>query len=333
MDNTNQTQTIIDVEENFGGDLEAAISSANDGDIVRLGEAKTYTTSGIVVDKDITINGQQGSVVDGGGTSNAIFDLVAGASGATIQNLEITNGNNGVRIDEATDVTLQNLEIHNIGITETIREGKNNSGITLSYADGFQILDSELYNIGRAGVGINNTDGGTVSRLNIEDINLAGENAQSYDAAGIKTFNTNDILISDNELSGINAIGIWNDITTGTTIEGNVITGVGEDFLKPDFNPNVDIFGIYNEKSHKAVIRNNEVTATDDFLAFQATEFSTQTMVLENNDFSSQEINTTDYWTNEKAEIYVAVTEDPRAGGFELFEESFFAQANISGTE
>ena len=300
--------------------------------MVELG-ANTYTTSGIVVDKDITISGQEGSVVNGGGTSNAIFDLIAGGSGTTIENVEITNGNNGVRIDEATDVTLQNLEIHNIGITETLREGKNNSGITLSYADGFQILDSELYNIGRTGVGVNNTDGGVVSGLTVEDVNLAGENAQSYDAAGIKTFNTNDILISDNELSGINAISIWNDITTGTTIEDNVITGVGEDFLKPDFNPNVDIFGIYNEKSHNSVVRGNDVTAIDGFLAFKSTEFSTRTMVLEDNNFSSQEINTTDFWTNEKAEIYVAVTPDPRAGGFELFEESFFEQANITGTE
>ena len=323
---------IINVEQDFNGNLEAAISSAENGDTVSLG-ANTYTTSGITIDKDITVEGQEGSIVDGGGTSNAIFELTSGASGATIQNLEITNGNIGIRADSAEDIVLQDLEIHNIGIEETIRDGKNNVGISLFYADGFQILDSELYDIGRKGVGVNDTVGGTVDGLTIEDVNLAGENAQSYDAAGIKTFNTNDILISDNELSGINAIGIWNDITTGTTIEGNVITGVGEDFLKPDFNPNVDIFGIYNEKSHKAVIRNNEVTATDDFLAFQATEFSTQTMVLENNDFSSQEINTTDYWTNEKAEIYVAVTEDPRAGGFELFEESFFAQANISGTE
>ena len=332
MDNTNQTGTTINVETDFGGDLEAAIAAATNGDVVELG-AKTYTTSGIVINKDITINGREGSVVDGGGTSNAIFDLIAEGSGTTIQNVEITNGNNGVRIDEATDVTLQNLEIHNIGITETIREGKNNSGITLSYADGFQILDSELYNIGRTGVGVNNTDGGVVSGLTIEDINLAGENAQSYDAAGIKTFNTNDILISDNELSGINAISIWNDITTGTTIDNNVITGVGEDFLKPDFNPNVDIFGIYNEKSHNSVVTNNQATAIDGFLAFKSTEFSTQTMVFENNDFSSQELNTTDFWTNEKAEIYVAVTPDPRAGGFELFEESFFEQANIGGAD
>ena len=319
---------IINVEQDFDGDLEAAISSAENEDTVRLG-ANTYTTSGITVDKDITIEGQEGSVVDGGGTSNAIFELTSGASGATIQNLEITNGNIGIRADGAEDVVLQDLEIHNIGISETIRDGKNNVGISLFYADGFQILDSELYNIGRKGVGVNDTVGGTVDGLTIEDVNLAGENAQSYDAAGIKTYNTHDITISNNELSDINAISIWNDLASTTTIEGNVITGVGEDFLKPDFNPNVDIFGIYNEKSYISTVRDNEVDAIDGFLAFNATEFSTETMVLENNDFSSQEINTTDFWANKNGEILVAVIKDPLEADFELFSEDFLAEANI----
>ena len=327
MNNTN-TANVIRVERDFDGDLAAAIAAAEDGDTVRLG-AREYTTSGIVIDKDITVEGQEGSIVNGEGTSNPIFELTSGASGATIQNLEITNGNIGIRADEAEDIVLQNLEIHNIGISETIRDGKNNVAISLFYADNFQILDSELYNIGRKGVGVNDTVGGIVDGLTIEDVNLAGENAQSYDAAGIKTYNTHDITISNNELSDINAISIWNDIASTTTIEGNVITGVGEDFLKPDFNPNVDIFGIYNEKSYISEIRDNEVTAIDGFLAFNATEFSTETMTLENNDFSSQEINTPDYWANKNGEILVAVIADPREADFELFSEEFLAGANI----
>ena len=327
MERTN-TARVINVDEDFSGNLEDAISSAKDGDTVELG-ANTYTTSGIVVDRDITINGQEESVVDGGGTSNPIFNLTSGASGTTIQNVEITNGNIGVQADNATGVTLQNLEIHNIGITETLRDGKNNIGISLFYADGFQILDSEIYNIGRKAVGIDDTNGGVVSGLTIEDVNLDAENAQSYDAGGIKAFNTNDILISNNEISNINAIGIWNDITTGTTIEGNTITGVGEDFISPDFNPYVDIFGIYNEKSHDSVVRNNQVDAIDGFLAFNATEFSTETMVMEGNDFSSMEINTTDYWVNEEGEKTVAITEDPREAGFELFQDEFLETAII----
>ena len=320
--------TVINVEQDFNGDLEGAIASAQNGDVVQLG-ATTYNTSGIVIDKSITVQGQEGTIVDGGGTSQAIFDLTSRASGATIENVEITNGNIGVRVLGANDVTLEGLEIHNIGITETIVDGENNVGISLTYADGFQVLDSELYNIGRKGVGINGSQGGIIDGLDIREVNLAGENAQSFDTAGIKPFNTSDITISNNTLSDINAISIWNDLTTGTTIEGNVITGVGEDFLKPDFNQAVDIFGIYNEKSYDSVVRDNEATAIDGFLAFKATEFSTETMVLENNDFSSSEINTTDFWVNEQAEKLVAVTEDPYAADFDLFAEEFIAQANI----
>ena len=327
MDNTNQAK-VINVERDFNGNLEEAIASANDGDTVRLG-AKTYTTEGITINKDITVEGVEGSIIDGDGTSAPIIELISGGSGATIQNLEITNGNIGVRANEATDVTMQNLEIHNIGISETIREGKNNVGISLVYADGFQVLDSELYNIGRKGVGVNDTQGGIVSGLTIEDINLDAQNAQSYDAAGIKTFNTDGITISDNELTGINAIGIWNDLARDTTIEDNVVTGVGEDFKRPDFNPNVDIFGIHNEKSYISEIRNNTVTATDDFLAFKSTEFSTETMTLGSNDFSSQELQGTDFWVNKNGEILVAVIADPREADFGLFADEFLADANI----
>lgn len=318
----------INVEQDFNGDLEEAIASAESGDLVELG-ATTYNTSGIVIDKNITIQGQEGTIVDGGGTSQAIFDLTSRASGATIENIEITNGNIGIRGDGAEDLILRDLEIHNIGITETIREGKNNIGISLAFANGSQVLDSELYNIGRKGVGIDSTDGAVVSGLTISDINLEAENAQSYDAGGIKLYNTNDVIVSDNTLSDINAISIWNDLTRDTTIEGNVVTGVGEVFAKPDFNPNVDIFGIYNEKSYLSTVRDNQVDAVGRFVGFQSTEFSTETMVIENNDFSTQELNTTDFWANQAGEIAVAVIADPREADFALFGDEFLAGANI----
>lgn len=318
----------INVEQDFDGDLEEAIASAQSGDLVELG-ATTYNTSGIVIDKNITIQGQEGTVVDGGGTSQAIFDLTSRASGATIENIEITNGNIGIRGTGAEDLILRDLEIHNIGITETIRDGKNNIGISLAFADGSQVLDSEVYNIGRKGVGIDSTDGAVVSGLTISDINLAAENAQSYDAGGIKLYNTNEVIVSDNTLSDINAISIWNDLTRGTTIEGNVVTTVGEDFAKPDFNPSVDIFGIYNEKSYLSTVRDNQADAVGRFIAFQATEFSTETMVIENNDFSTQLLDTTDFWANQAGEIAVAVIADPREADFELFGAEFLAGANI----
>jgi len=320
---------VIDVDDDFDGDLEEAIAAARDGDTVELGD-DTYETSGIILEQDITIIGQKGSIVDGGGTDVPIFEITEAASGATIQNLEITNGNIGINAFGATDLTFQDLEIHNIGIDEPIRDGQNNVGINLYYADGFKLLDSEIHDVGRKGVGINDTDGGIVKGLTIEDINLDAEHAQSFDAAGIKLFNTNEIIISENELSGINAFHIWNDITNSTTIEGNTITGVGEDFVRPDFNQNVIVSGIYNEKSYESVVNNNTVTALGDYVAFDATEFTTETMELGENDFSKIELNTTDYWANEEAEKTVAITEDPAEANFSLFEDDFFGDASTN---
>ena len=325
---TSERGNILSVESDFAGDLENAIAAAQDGDVVKLGN-KTYYTDGIVIDKDITIDGLSNTVIDGDGTLESIFYLNAGASGATIRDIEITNGSNGIFGDGAANLTLQNLEIHNIGITQTERNGVNNTGIDLTHAEGLRLLDSEIYNIGRKAVGLINTDGGLISGLSIRDINLAAEHAQSHDVAGVKFFNTNDITLRDSEFSGINGNYIWNDTANLTTIENNVLEGVGEDFLAPDFNNNVYMSGLSNEKSSNAIIKNNEGTSVGDFLAFQATEFSTETMTLEGNDFDKYELGTTDYWVNEEAEKLVALTEDPDSAGYSLFADDYAAQANI----
>ena len=330
MNNNNVRENrTISVDNDFNGNLRRAIAAAEDGDTVSLGRG-VYRTSGITVDKDITIDGySNGTIIDGNGTDKAIFSLTEDASGATIRDLTISDGNIGIAVEEATDVTLENLHIRNIGIDEPLRDGQNNIGVYLEGADGFQLLDSDIQNIGRKGVGINNTDGGIVSGLTLEDINLDAEHAQSYDAAGIKLFNTNDVEIVGNQLFGINAFHIWNDITSGTKIENNVIVGVGEDFLQPEFNPFVDVAGIYNEKSYESVVKGNVIVADDDFTAFRATEFTTETMIMKDNDFSSVELNTEDFWANESAERLIAVTEDPDEAGFDLFADDFFEEANI----
>ena len=321
-------QKIINVDKDFDGDLESAIAAAKNGDVVKLGQ-KTYYTSGIILDKNITIDGEKNSEINGEGTSESIFHLTKGASGATIQDVEITNGNNGIFADGASDLTLRNLDINNIGINETIRNGPNNTGVVLSHADGLKLLNSKIHNIGRKAVGLEDTDGGLISGLSIEDVNLEAQHAQSHDAAGVKLFNTNDIAVKDSYFSDINAVHIWNDTNNNATITNNVIENVGEDFLAPAFNRHVDVFGIYDEKSANSVIKDNEVTAVDEFTAFRVTEFSGETLTLEDNDFSSQQLGTTDYWVNESAEKLIALTIDPDKADFSLIAEEYLTYANI----
>lgn len=319
---------IINVDTDFYGDLESAITAADHGDTVILSE-NTYYTDGILIEKDITLRGKPGAVINGGGTSESIFYLNSEASGTTIKDIEITNGNNGIFVQDAANVTLKNLNIHNIGVEETIRYGSNNTGIVLDYAEGFKLLDSTVHNIGKKAVGISNTDGGLVSNLTIHDVNLEAQHVQSHDAAGIKLFNTNDITVRDNHLYDLNTIFIWNDITNLTTIENNKVENVGEDFLAPAFNNYVETIGIYNEKSVNSLVKQNEVTAVGEFTAFRATEFTTETMTLEDNNFSNYQLGTTDYWANESAEKLVAITADPREADFSLFANDYLTQANI----
>jgi hypothetical protein len=330
---------IINVDEEFNGDLDKAIESANDGDTVRLGE-KTYETEGLGINKDITIDGIRGkSVINGNGTKESIITINVDGGGSTIQDVEITNASSGINVLNASDVTLKNLEIHDIGIKQVDRSGVDNFGINLSVADGFQVLDSEIYDIGRKGVGVVDTDGGLIKGLTLDDINIDANHAQSYDAAGIKLFNTNDVTVEDNKMSKINAFYLWDDLTSNTVIEGNEFTGVGDSFEAPDFNGNVTVAGMYIEKTYKTSVDNNKITSVDDtrdgagrFLAFDATEFSTETLDLgENNDFTNQKLNTTDYWAAEKAEKRIATTEEPLKANFDLFSDEFYNSSSFGG--
>lgn len=330
----NQNNRVLNVDKDFAGDLEKAIAAANDGDTVELGR-KTYKTSGLSIDKDITIDGYRGqTVINGGGTDNSIMTLGEGANGATIKDVEITDGNNGINVNGSSNVTMSHLNIHNIGIENPVRnDGTNNIGISLAGADGFKVLDSDISDIGRKGIGVLDTDGGTIDGNTLSNINLAAEHSQSVDAGGIKLFNTNDVTISDNKLSGINAFNIWDDITSNTTIDGNQITGVGADFLAPEYNSFVRVAGIYVEKTHQSTVDNNKVTVSnDDFFAFDATEFSTETLVLgDNNEFPSTDIASTDFWANEEIEKQVAITEDPEAANFSLFADDYYNGGTYGG--
>jgi hypothetical protein len=322
------TNNTIDVDRDFGGDLASAIAAASSGDVVQLGN-NTYYTSGLTIDKNIILDGQENSVIDGNGTYNSIITLNSGASGATIQDIEITNGNNGIYGYKAANLTLQNLEVHNIGKNGLIADG-NQTGIALDHADGLKLSNTSVYDVDRKGIGVGDTNGAQITNVNVQSVNLAAHHAQSHDAAGIKFFNTNNVVLKDSYLEKINAYHIWNDTTNGTTMENNKVVNVGSDFLAPSFNTNVNVAGIYNEKSSNSIVRYNEGTAVGNFAAFNATEFTTQSMTFEdNNNFSKMEFGTQDYWVNQSAETLIAITENPDEANFSLFATEYYAQAVI----
>lgn len=319
---------LIDVDNDFGGNLGSAIGAANGGDVVKLG-SNTYYTDGITIDKNITLEGQEGSKIDGSGTSGTIMTFTSGASGATVRNIEVTNGNNGLFGNGATNLTIDNVDVNNIGLNQTIRHGENNTAIIFQRADGLKLTNSDIRDIGRKGVGIGDTSNAEISGLNVQNVNLAAEHAQSHDAAGIKTYNTNNVAIVNNTFSDINAFNIWNDTANASKIEGNTMQGVGEDFLAPGFNTNVSIAGIYDEKSSNSTVKYNSGNSVDRFLVFDATEFSSQSLDFGDNNFSAYELGTQDYWVNEEAEKLIATTEDYSSANFSDVSDAYYSQANI----
>jgi nitrous oxidase accessory protein NosD len=310
---------VIDVDKDFGGDLQSAIAAANSGDVVKLGKT-TYSASGITIDKDITLDGQEGSVIDGGGSADSILNITQDADGATIQNIELTNCNNGIYGFGATNVTLQNLDINNIGVSQTITDGENNTGIVFNSADGLRISNTDLSNIGRKGIGIGDTVGAVISDVSVENVNLDNQHAVNHDAAGVKFYNTTDSVIQNSYFSNNYANSIWPDTTTGTVITNNTV----EDVLIGDFS------GIYNEKSPNSKVSNNSVTGADGHVGYDATALTTETMELGENDFSNQLLNSEDFFVNPGAETLIATTEDPLEANFELIREDYVSGDVIS---
>lgn len=88
-----------------------------------------------------------------------------------------------------------------------------------------------------------------------------------------------------------------------------------------------------NDTTNGTIIENNVIENVGDFLQFNATVFTTETLVLENNNFSSFELNTPYFWINEELEKLIATTENPDEANFSLIAEEFFAQANIGQFE
>ena len=72
-----------------GGDIQSAVDSANDGDVIKL-EAGEYNISNSNIYKNVTIDSVEGTVLNGNGAEVGI-NLSSGASGATIQDVELTN--------------------------------------------------------------------------------------------------------------------------------------------------------------------------------------------------------------------------------------------------
>jgi hypothetical protein len=194
--------------------IAAAIAAASAGDIISITDA-VHSEAGIVVSKDLTIQGQgaTSTAVDGGGSGGSglsVFSINSGVT-ATIQDMTIRDGfsADGGGILNGGTLTLSNSTL------------SGNSSTSPGTASG--------------GGGIFN-NGGTVT---ISYSTLSGNSSPLANGGGI--FNAGTLTISNSTLSGNSAGsesgggseggGIYNDFGTGTisfsTISGNSATLFG----------------------------------------------------------------------------------------------------------
>ena len=194
--------------------IAAAIAAASAGDIISITDA-VHSEAGIVVSKDLTIQGQgvTSTAVDGGGSGGSglsVFSINSGVT-ATIQDMTIRDGfsADGGGILNGGTLTLSNSTL------------SGNSSTSPGTASG--------------GGGIFN-NGGTVT---ISNSTLSGNSSPLANGGGI--FNAGTLTISNSTLSGNSAGsesgggseggGIYNDFGTVTisfsTISGNSATLFG----------------------------------------------------------------------------------------------------------
>jgi hypothetical protein len=317
---SNSGGNVINVDSDFGGNLQSAIAAASNGDVVKLG-SRTYTASGVKIDKDITLDGEAGTVIDGGGSADSILNITQDADGATIQNLELTNANIGIYTYGAENLTVQNVDVNNIGLTQTDVNGQSNTGMVFNSTNGLQVTNCDLSDIGRKGIGVGDSVGAVISDVSVENVNLADQHARNHDVAGVKFYNTTDSVIQNSYFSNIHGNALWPDTTTGTILTNNTVEGVkiGE-----------DISGVYNEKSPNSRVSGNTVTGVDGHVGLDATELTTETLDLGENNFSNQLLGSTDYFVDPAAETMIANEADPSKANFDLISAAY-SQGSVMG--
>ena len=290
-----------------GDDIQAAIDSASDGDVIKLAQG-TYTTSGLTIDKDITLDGEEGTVIDGQGADGKIITIGENADGATLQDLELTNASNGVFADGADDLLIQNLDINNIGLGELSNSGfeADNTGILVANTSGTQILNNQLSDIGRLGITVKESDGGDIliDGNSLSNINLDAQHSQAHDAGGIKLFDTAGVTISNNDFDRVNAHNLWLDTVNETEVSGNSINIDDDLFQAGSEQSGLGLMGIYNEKSYNADITNNSISALgeNDF-AIRSTADNFSSLTESANDFDGNvDFQSETYWAGQSAD-------------------------------
>ena len=239
------------------GGLEGALAAAVPGDTLVL--APGTHPGPVVVRKPVTLIGEPGAVIDGGGEGNAVTVF---APDVTVRNVEVRNsgislseqntgiflgkeahrgvieGNRlrdnliGIYVWGAHDVMVQRNDV--IGRTD-LRLSERGNGIQLWNAPGTQVVDNRVQD-GRDGIFTTTSKKNLFARNRFERVRFAvhymytndsevSDNVSVGNHVGYAIMYSNNLVIRNNRSQGDREHGLLLNYANSALIEGNVIDG------------------------------------------------------------------------------------------------------------
>lgn len=220
--------------------VQSAINAAAEGDIIQLATAEVITESGIVVDRDVTIQGDEiGKTIqaapDGEEVTERVFTILGGVT-ATLRRMTIRNGRaagtfegggGGIYVGPSVDGSLVTLERVMVEDCEAQDGGGiyNDGTLVMAYAGVVNSMASDngggIYNsAGGRIIGRYPNDGGAPAGI-FANVNVAGEKGGGIFNEGALSTNVDTVVNFNEALTGA---GIWNSgvaVLSDATLQDN----------------------------------------------------------------------------------------------------------------
>ena len=253
-----QLDRVFNVNTSIGySTIQAAINAPDtlDGHVLFLDSVVFYEH--IVVNKSVSLDGsiwlehpEYRTVIDGNGTGDT---LSVESGNVRISGIRITNGANGIYLNEADNCTI------GWGLLEIVNNMQ--SGICLRNSRNCTILHSYVMN-NHIGVSLTDSNAITVS-----------ENSITGNYIGVYLTNSSDNIIQSNNVTSNTYYGIWLDsLTSKTIVQGNYVADNFQGIhcyesscITVSANMITDNYhGIFIDDSDDSVVVNNNITLNRD---------------------------------------------------------------------
>ncbi len=216
-----QAPPAVTVDCAAGDSLAQAVQAATPGTTIQVSGtcAETFT----ITTDDLTIEGQEGTIIDGQGASEIVVNIDA-ARRVTIRNVTIQNGLDGMQVSRSAAVTLEAITL----------QDNSRDGIRLNWNAYVEVTGCNLLRNGDDGLDIH------ASTVNARDC-TARENGDD----GITAFRGGSInllgstTVSNNGDDGINVLHNAQIAITGTV----VVTENGDDGFVLSINASMLVSG------------------------------------------------------------------------------------------